>query len=79
VESHLPVRHNGELKAFRLDEVDPTLIYLGYARVGALTSAAEWQIKKLTLGPGESVVAEWADGNVEFDNVWDNRASLSYS
>ena len=77
-ESHLPIRHTGELKALRLDAVDPTVNYLGYAAVGAQTSAAVWQIKRLTL-VGDSVTAEWADGNAEFDNIWDNRASLSYS
>lgn len=78
MESHLPIRHPGELKAFRLDADSPTVQYLGYAAARTATNAAAWQIKRLTIS-GESVIAEWADGDVEFDNVWDNRASLNYS
>lgn len=53
-----------------------------YARAvpGAPTSSAVWQIQKLTYSPaGDVQTALWADGNTAFDNVFDSRASLSYS
>lgn len=52
------------------------LTYIGNAPIGSATSAAVWQIKRLET-PGLTKL--WADGNDNFDNVWDNRASLSYS
>ena len=61
------------------DASTPTYAYLGKAQVGSATSAAVWQIQKLTFGIDGDVTITWADGNAAFDNVWDNRASLSYS
>ena len=54
-----------------------TLTYIGNAAIGSATSAAVWQIKRLDETSG--LIKLWADGNANFDNIWDNRASLSYS
>lgn len=78
-ESALPVRLPGTSRKFIYDEVNTTLAYLGLAAPGTATSAALWLIQKLDLGPGSSLAISFADGNAEFDNVWDNRASLVYS
>lgn len=61
------------------DASTPSFAYLGKAQVGSVTSAAVWQIQKLTFGADGDVVITWADGDASFDNIWDNRASLSYS
>jgi len=56
------------------------LVYLGKALPGASKASAVWQIIKLTYdGSGNPTDIQWADGNENFDNIWDNRASLSYS
>lgn len=72
-----PTRTPGDFKALRLDETG-TVTYIGLAAIGAAASAAVWQIKRLTDEPPLTTI-EWADGNAEFDNVWDDRASLNYS
>jgi len=54
-----------------------TLTYIGNAVIGSATSGALWQIKRLDSTSG--LIKLWADGNDNFDNIWDNRASLSYS
>ena len=65
-------------QAFRLDDVTTAdVTYLGLADIATTTSAASWQIRKMDESSG--LVITWADGDDEFDNVWDNRASLSYS
>lgn len=51
--------------------------YVGYAPSGSLDSQAVWQIMRIDALSGDKV--EYADGNTLFDNVWDNRASLTYS
>ena len=61
----------------RLDEASATISYVGSAPPGSLTSAAVWSIKRLDSTSG--LVVLWADGNSEADNIWNNRASLSYS
>ncbi len=51
--------------------------YLGKANFGALTSEATWQVRKIDFSSG--VVMTAADGDANFDNVWDDRAGLTYS
>jgi hypothetical protein len=63
--------------ALQLDEASATITYVGEAVIGTATSSATWRIKKLNSTSG--LIITWADGNDSFDNVWDNRASLSYS
>ena len=61
------------------DADPPTLAYLGKAYPGASDAASVWQIQKLTFGMDGDVVITWAGGNAGFSNVWNDRASLSYS
>lgn len=61
-----------------IDEASNTVTYVGKAPVGSATSAAVWRISKITIS-GTLTTVSWADGDPLADNVWDNRASLSYS
>lgn len=61
------------------DSSTPTFAYLGKAPVGSATSAAAWQIQKLDFGADGDVTVTWADGDAAFNNIWDDRASLTYS
>lgn len=56
-----------------------TEAYVGKALPGTLTSAGSWQIKKLVYGSDGDVTTTFADGDALFNNIWDNRAILSYS
>lgn len=73
------VGSNTSEKATRLDVVSSTVTYVGKAAIASATSSAVWQVQRLTSGTDGDLTIEWADGNADFDNVWDNRASLSYS
>lgn len=53
------------------------VVYVGYADPGTATSAASWRIKKIDTS--NYPITTWADGNSNFDNVYDNRTSLTYS
>lgn len=64
--------------ATQLDEASATVTYVGKAQPGTATSAATWQIFRMTKSGGDLAI-EYADGDDLFDNVWNNRASLSYS
>lgn len=64
--------------ATRTDDVGSGITYVGKAVVGSVTSDSVWQISRITETDGDLVV-QYADGNASFDNIWDNRASLSYS
>lgn len=61
----------------REDSGDSNIIYVGEAANGTATSAAEWKVTKLDTTYVLDVT--YADGNLSYDNIWDNRESLSYS
>jgi hypothetical protein len=59
-----------------IDEVGND-IYIGKAEIGASTAAAVWQVTLFEKNGSVSQL-KWADGDSNFDNVWDNRLSLTY-
>ena len=61
-----------------VDEASASVTYLGKADPGTGAASALWQIQRITTS-GTVTTIEFADGNSDFDNVWNNRASLSYS
>lgn len=63
--------------ALEVDEASATITYVGEAAPGSATAAAVWRIKRIDTTSGVSI--KWAGGTAEYDKVWDNRASLSYS
>ena len=58
-----------------------TTYYTGWAEPGTgASSAAVWRIRKIVLdASGDVSESGFADGNLNFDNIWDNRLALSYS
>jgi hypothetical protein len=63
--------------AIQLDDTGGTT-YIGEASPGSLTSASAWRIKRVVETGPDSVIT-WADGDSDFDNIWDNRLSLTYT
>ena len=67
----------------RSDTIDPTVFpevtYRGDATPGTLTSASAWRIQRMTVQSDGDTEVLFADGNDNYDNIWDNRLSLSYS
>lgn len=59
------------------DSGNADITYIGNAALGASESDPVWQIKQLYSATG--LDKTWCDGNDNFDNVWTNRESLSYS
>lgn len=53
--------------------------YVGEARAGIATSAVGWRIKKMTYSGSNVTQVDWADGNTNFDNIWDDRTDYTYS
>lgn len=53
------------------------MVYVGKAVPGTSVSAPFWQIKLLNKTSG--LITTFADGDANFDNIWANRASLTYS
>lgn len=67
----------------RTDTIDPTVFpevtYRGDALPGVLTSVASWRVQRLTMQSDGDIEILFADGDDSYDNIWDNRLSLSYS
>lgn len=64
--------------ATRVDEVSSSLTYVGKAVIGTAVATAGWQISRIVISGTETIIT-YADGNASFDNIWNDRASLSYS
>ena len=58
---------------------NPLIIYVGEAVIGSTASQAVWRISRITIGTADVTTTKYADGNNYFDNVWDDRESLTYS
>lgn len=69
-------REPSENTALQVD-VSGSTTYVGIAPTGSTTDDAVWQIQKYDTSSGVSL--EWADGDSNFDNVWDDRATGSYA
>ena len=70
-------QRSDSLGSLKLDQVTSTLFYVGEATFAAPTSSSTWRIRKIDTSTGVDV--KWADGNSNYDNVWDDRASLTYA
>lgn len=66
----------------KIDDTTTTdMVYVGKAALtgaAVATSSALWQIKRLDSS-SLALDKKWADGNDSFDNIWDDRASLTYN
>jgi len=60
-----------------VDEVGLTT-YVGKAAIGSLTSQPVWKIQRIVESAGGDLEIKWADSAL-YSQIWDNRASLSYS
>lgn len=60
------------------DQATADILYVGVADIGSSNASAVWQIKKVET-VGNVTTTTYADGNSNFDNVWNNRATLTYA
>lgn len=58
------------------DAGDSNIQYVGKAGLGSATGDAVWQIKRIDSTSG--TVITFADSDDKYDNIWDNRESLTY-
>lgn len=65
----------GQARTFKFVNANP-LLYLGEAQTGSLTSAAVWRMSRVDVNVGAIIL--FADGDGEFDNIFDNYATLDY-
>lgn len=61
------------------NDVNGNPIYIGYAALGSAKGDAVWQIRKMTFASNYLTDVRFANGALSFNQVWDNRAALSYS
>lgn len=71
--------------AFRGDYTGTNLIYKGEARPGSSTSSSVWQICKLSYDGSNNLTSiTWPQdssghANNDYQFIWDNRATYTYS
>ena len=74
-----PIPEGDEVLSKRTDFVGETLIYKGEAPVGALESASFWRIRLLTIAVDGDVSETWASGDANYNKVWNDRLTYTYS
>lgn len=66
-----------------IDEVSATLTYIGSAKPGATTTNAVleaspiWQIIEIDTSANPTTI-RFANGRAQFQNIWNDRAGLTY-
>jgi len=75
--------NNNNLKyPVRIDESVPMVVYNGFAvsatPAGPATLDPVWAIQRVTASRGGAYTYEWANGNQQFTNIWDDRYNLNY-
>ena len=58
---------------------DATIVYVGEAFPGSAEGDAVWRMKRITNAGTDDATVEFADGNQNYDNIWDDRETLTYS
>jgi hypothetical protein len=61
----------------RIDEVNDSLYYLGWAEYGASENDAVWKIRRITLN-GTVWEQKYADGEQFYRHKWSERSILNY-
>ncbi len=64
--------------AIRTDQSTASVQYIGKAVVGTTDASAGWQILRITATSTTNTI-EYAGGSGSYTNIWNNRASFSYS
>lgn len=78
VAATLDVEQQPSLVVEKIDQASASVTYIGQAAPGTATSTAGWRIQRMSVS-GTVTTLEYADGDLNFNNIWDNRVSLSYS
>lgn len=71
------LRKSSPAEALVMEDTGAGIMYVGTALPGSALSDPVWKIKQI-LTSGLVLRILWADGDSQYDNVWDNRASLIY-
>lgn len=66
------------VERLRVDVPVAGTTYEGYALPGTLNGTPAWKIKKIVVA-GAITTVTYASGNSNFDKVWDDRATYTYS
>ncbi len=62
------------------NDSDGNPIFIGEAKAGVGKASNAWRIKKIIIDSDKAIVdILWADGTAEFDKVWNDRATFTYS
>ena len=68
-----------EVLSKRINFVGEDIIYKGEAPVGSLDSSSFWRIRKIIIAADGDVTEIWANGNSNYDKVWNNHLTYTYS
>lgn len=62
-----------------VEEGGDQYFYLGYAHPGTLETEAVWMIQRVAVAADDSTTTLFAGGEALFNQIWADRATLTYS
>ena len=67
--------------ATKVDEANGSTTYIGEADIASDGTSAVWRIRRVIEDTAAGTISTitWCDGDSKFNNIWDNRGTLSYS
>jgi hypothetical protein len=68
-----------EMQYNKLIDTANNFVYIGEANPGTANTTATWRIKRVEEITGDDVSILWANGQSEFNKIWSDRASYTYS
>ena len=69
-----------EMQYNKLIDVSGDYTYIGEALPGTSQGSTSWRIKQVYVNPStQDTTILWAGGTAEFDKIWNDRLSYSYS
>ena len=77
VSSKQGFKYVGDIKEAIRVVVSGDITYVGRAAPGTATDVASWQI--ISIDESSGTVITYADGDDNYDNVWDDAGELDYS
>lgn len=73
------IRLELEVKYTKLIDKDGTVTYIGEAEPNSAANSAVWRIYRVDETNDPDIEIKWADGDANFDKIWDERDVYSYS
>jgi YD repeat-containing protein len=74
------VKENVRYRSLYAYDANGNITYIGESNTGTSKSAPTWRIKQLSYDTSGNITEiRWANGDQQFNKIWENRTGYTYS